>query len=89
MGEKRVEMLSALIPLMEVMQPKVSLICWGEERKGKRTVKKKDERVVAEEKYRGQREGIRVQSNHINSTRQSRYEPTCLTHTHSCVLRQA
>lgn len=41
MGEKRVEMLSALIPLMEVMQPKVSLICWGEERKGKRMVKKR------------------------------------------------
>lgn len=41
MGEKRVEMLSALIPFREVMQPEVSLICWGEERKGKRTVKKR------------------------------------------------
>lgn len=41
MGEKRVDILSVLIPLMEVMQPKVSLICWGEERKGKRTVKKR------------------------------------------------
>lgn len=62
---KRIEMLSVLIPLVEVMPSKVSLSCQGNERKGKRKVKNTTRGCfLKKKKYRVQRERVKIQSNH-------------------------